>query len=179
MKFLITMIFLWSSLALGSDLTPELRAVQDEELFKPHIGFAAGMSNPEGSFNAGETFSLEYGLQPYIPFSYTVKASYGDYFDGDRNFSRMSFLLEGKYNFGGETPIIRHSYIGLGAGPAWESGSIDNGMGFVFYPQIGFDLPLRSVVEAPVSFGLNSSYLVSTSATPDTFNVTGVVKYWY
>lgn len=180
MKTIITsFVFLLTTLGMASDITPEIRLIEDEALYSPHFGASFGTSSPEGSFNTTQNFGLEFGLQPIIPFSYTIKANYAEFADGDRNLSRTIVSIEGKYNFGGKIPVVKHSYVGLGAGPAWEAGSVDDDLAFIFYPQVGFDLPLQSVVDAPISFGLNSSYIVSTRSTPDTFNLNGVVKYWY
>ncbi len=183
MKMRLTVIaalsFFISNLAIAGPITPEVRVVQNEELYQPHIGFGAAVSNPEGSYNPGGQYTLEFGLQPIIPFSYSLKAGYGYYTDGAANFSRTSLIFEGKYNFGGDLPIIEYSYIGLGAGTAWEDSTTDEGLAFVYYPQIGFDIPLRSLLDAPISAGLNYNYLVSTRSLPDTANLAAVVKYWY
>lgn len=163
----------------SSDLTPELKTVADDELYQPHIGLGAALSSPEGAFNPGGQYTLEFGLQPIIPLSYTVKAGYGYYTDGPANFSRTSLILEGKYNFGGTIPVIRHTYVGLGLGPAWEDTTLDEGLALIVYPQAGFDIPLKAWIGEPVSAGLNLNYMVSTRNTPDTTNLAAVVKYWY
>ena len=85
MALISTLFFTQLSLAVES--TPEVRAVYNEDMHMPHIGFSAGASTPEGSFDAGGTYSLEFGLQPIIPFSYVVKATYADYQDGATNFN--------------------------------------------------------------------------------------------
>lgn len=165
--------------AMASDITPELRAVTHEELYKPHLGVAAGWSQPEGSYQSSGVYSIEYGIQPYIPFSYTIKGLFAEYIDGDTSFNRTSLILEGKYNFGGTIPLIKYSYVGLGLGPAWEDGSVDDGLALAFYPQVGFDWPLKKWLGEPISLGMNANYLISSRSTADTFNLTGVVKYWY
>lgn len=178
--FAIIAALFFTQLSIASETTPEIRAVYNEEMQMPHIGFAVGTSSPDAGFDAGGVYSLEYGLQPIVPFSYAVKATYAGYSDAADNFNRTSLTIEGKYNFGGTIPVVRHSYVGIGVGPAWESGSVDDeGLALVFYPQAGFDLPLESIVQAPISFGLNANYLVASRSLPDTFNLTGVIKYWY
>ncbi len=181
LSLICSLIFCFCSpvLAQSDDVTPEIRAVTTEEMYQPHIGIGAAVSSPEGSFNPGGLYSIEFGLQPVIPFSYAVKIGYGYYTDDDANFSRTSLVLEGKYNFGGNIPVIKYTYVGLGLGPAWEDSTVDEGMAVAFYPQVGFDIPLKSILNDTWSIGVNYNYLISSRSTPDTSNLSGVVKYWY
>ena len=176
---LIAILFFISSFCFADDLTPELRAATTDELRKPHIGLNAGVGSPEGSFNPGGQYSIEYGLQPYIPFGLAIEGGYAYFTDNAANLSRTSLLLKGSYNFGGDIPVIRYSYIGLATGAAWEDSTLSEGLAILVVPQIGFDIPIENLVEAPLSLGFNGAYTISSRGTPDVFTASGVVKYWY
>lgn len=176
---LISFLFPLSAFS-ASDLTPSLKESVNEEMRKPHLGFQAGASNPDGNYNSSGKYSVTYGFQPYIPISFGVEAGFANYTQDTGTFNRTSVLLKAQYNFGGTMPLVQYSYVGLGLGPAWEDSSANNDFGFALIsePNIGFDIPLRNIKQ-PLSLGLNLSLLTSSRATPDTVNISGVVKYWY
>ncbi len=167
--------------AIESDVTPEIRAVQEDSQFKPHVGLGVGFGDPNGTLDAGGNYTLEAGFQPVIPLSiigdFTVE-NYND--DGVGKLVRNRFFVKANYNFGGNIPFIRYTYVGLGAGPMWEDTNIDNELAFGLMPHAGFDYPLNNVIDrSPLSLGANVSHLYSSSDTPDVFAVRGMVKYWY
>lgn len=157
----------------------ESRSVVDDQMHRPHIGINAGVGSPEGSFNPGGQYSLEFGLQPYIPFGLAVEAGYSYFTDDAANLSRTSLLLRGSYHLGGDIPVIKYSYLGLGVGTAWEDSTVDEGLAAIVVPQLGFDFPLERLFSAPVSLGINASYTISSRSTPDVFTTSGAIKYWY
>lgn len=185
MKNLLQIIILsvLPALALNvsaSEITPELRTVSNDSEFKPHVGFSAGLGTPEGDLNSGGNYALEIGYQPMIPLSLSVEYSLANYDNsGPTKLVRQSLLAKGAYNFGGSTPLIRYSYVGLGIGPMYEDTNIDDGWALGVLPNLGFDYPIDDLTDTPLSLGINTSYLVTSSDSPDVFAVSGVVKYWY
>lgn len=169
------------AMAIESDVTPEIRAVQEDSQFKPHVGLGLGFGDPNGTLDAGGNYSIEAGFQPVIPLSiigdFTVE-NYNQ--EGPGKLVRNRFFVKANYNFGGDIPFIRYTYVGLGAGPMWEDTNFDNELAFGLMPNAGFDYPLDHVIDrSPLSLGANVSHLYSSSDTPDVFAVKGVVKYWY
>jgi len=165
--------------AFASDLTPEVRAVQDKQAYKPHLGVKLGIADPEGSADAAAEVSATIGFQPVIPFSVGLESSFVKFNDDPSGLERTSLMVYGNYNFGGDIPIIKHSYVGVSAGPAWENEKNDEGLALVWVHTIGFDQPLTSLTREPLTIGASASYLISTRSTPDSLNLAGVIKYWY
>ena len=171
---------LMPQLGHASDITPELRAVNKQSDYVPHVGLSLGVGAPEGSLNAGENYALEIGFQPYIPFGTAMELSRAEYSAANQKLNRTSLLLKGAYNFGGTIPIVRHSYVGLGLGPVWEERRRGTNVALGFLPNLGFDYPLKDVFSnTPLSVGVNASYLLTSSGEPSVFAMNGVLKYWY
>ncbi len=173
-------LFLFHLPALASDLTPELRTVSSDTQLKPHVGLSAGFGDPEGDINPGGNYALEVGYQPIIPLSIALELAVSHYpIEGPEKLNRTSAIIKTAYNFGGQIPVIRYGYVGLGVGPMWEDRAVQNEMALAIMPQLGFDYPIEGLADQPLSLGLNVSQLFSSSDTPDTFAMAGVIKYWY
>ncbi|MCH2535699.1 MAG: hypothetical protein MK008_14755 [Bdellovibrionales bacterium] len=163
--------------SFADDLTPELREAVNEEMQRPHFGLMFGVSTPEDDLEPGGQYNIAFGLQPYVPFSLSVEAGYASYKGEESSLNRTSLLIKGQYNFGGNIPIIEHSYVGLGLGPAWETSKTGDGVAFITLPNVGFDIPLRT--QQPLSLGINVSSLLSSRDSADTLTTSAVLKYWY
>jgi hypothetical protein len=88
-------------------------------------------------------------------------------------------LAKGTYNFGGTTPLIRYSYLGVGLGPVWDN--IENTLhtSFGVAPLLGFDIPLTSEDNSRFSLGAAGSYLFVNNTMPDAVTVNATAKYWF
>lgn len=156
----------------------------DQADWKPHVGAILGMANPEGNFDSAVNYGIDIGFQPYIPFGAGLELSSGE---SDRNnnvgarehLRRTLVLARGTYNFGGDLPLIRHSYVGALLGPTIDSNSSYEGVHLGLGPALGFDIPLRDQTQKALSLGLNAKYLLVNDAAPDLFALNGVVKYWF
>ena len=151
--------------------------VQRTNEYRTHFGINAGINNPEGSRGATPELGIDVGYQPYIPFGIGAELSTSR-FDGadDEMHKRVTLLGRGTYNFGGETPVIRYSYVGLAAGPVF----LHDGTEFGIAPVMGFDIPLfDKSVEDSVSLGFITKYLFVTSKDPDSLMTSAAVKWWY
>lgn len=160
---------------------PEVRPVETESEFRPHVALMAGVSTPEGRYNTNAEYGLDVGYQPYIPFSIAAELSSATYNgEGDNtDLTRTKLLAKGQYNFGGEVMILKDSYIGLGIGPSYETANGSDVLYMSMMPNLGFDIPLDRKPEHFVSVGANARYLITNSDGPDVFALNGVMKYWF
>lgn len=162
---------------------PEPRLANEKTELKPHVGLKGGVANPEGDFDATSEYGLEIGYQPYIPFSVGLElTTMSSNRANASNLNRTKALAKANYNFGGTTPIIRSSFVGMGLGPVVDS----EGGETVFRPALGlltgFDIPLShtgQIVPQSFTLGANLSYLFVGNNGADTFGLNAVAKYWF
>jgi len=162
----------------ASSTLPTPRAVATYEELKPHVGLVAGSATPEGHYDTGTEYGIEVGYQPYIPFGVGLQLTRMDADSsrsGGEDLERTAALFRGTYNFGGTTPFLRSTYLGLEAGLIFKSGSTS----LASAPVVGFDIPLQPEAHRFVSLGANARYLIVEGGEPDAFSVNGAVKYWY
>lgn len=146
---------------------------------RPHVGLIAGVTDPNGSFRSTAEYGLDVGYQPYIPFGIGAELTHSrTRSDSDELLDRTSLLFKGTYNFGGTTPVIKDSYIGLGAGPVLKNDGTD----VAIAPLIGFDIPLKDETNKDrnfLSLGAHAKYMIVSSSDPSGLSVNAVLKYWY
>ncbi len=162
---------------------PEVRAVSSSSEYKPHVGINVGVASPEGSFRNVPGYGIEAGYQPMIPFGLGIEVTS---FSSDRsigseqdNLNRTTALVKGTYNFGGDIPVLRESFVGLGVGPVFDSHSTWNGTHFGIAPVLGFDIPLIQAKQNYMSLGLSAQYVFVSGPSPDGFSLNGAAKYWF
>lgn len=147
-------------------------------LQRPHFGITAGVSTPEGNYDSSGEIGLNFGYQPYVPFGIgaSISATRNEPRDSRPDIERTTVLGRATYNFGGETPVIRHSWVGVAAGPVFS----DDGTDFAAAPILGFDIPVSSELTGSfLSVGAEAQYLVVSNEQPDSLGVNAVVKFWY
>lgn len=146
---------------------------------RPHVGLVAGVADPEGSFKSTAEYGVDVGYQPYIPYGLGAEITHSSTrSDSDELLERTNVLIKATYNFGGTTPVIKDSYIGLATGPVFKNDGTD----IAIAPLIGFDIPLKDESNHERNFfslGAHAKYLVVSSSDPDGLSVSGVLKYWY
>jgi hypothetical protein len=163
-----------------SKTMPSMREAQTQAELKPSIGLSAGITDTNDNRRNAPSWAVEAGFQPYIPFGVALEVGgyVSDHKDNTPSLTRTKLLVKGNYNFGGDTPVIKDSYVGLGIGPVWDNVAhrIDTELGIA--PQIGFDIPLG---QAPSNFtlGANANYMFVGGAKPDVFALNGIAKYWF
>lgn len=163
---------------------PQPRAIANSSELKPHVGVHLGVANPQGDMNSGVGYGIEYGYQPYIPVGVALEISgLSTDSQNENDINRAKVLLKGTYNLGGTVPIIKNSYAGIGAGPVLDTAAdgITRGrMGIA--PLAGFDIPIATAgtsEEKNVSLGANAHYLFVSHDAPNSFELAGMMKYWF
>jgi hypothetical protein len=155
---------------------PVVKTVENHEESRMHLGLNLGINSPEGKRGSTPELGVEIGFQPLIPFGLSLELSTSK-FDGadDEMHKRTTLLAKGTYNFGGDAPIVRYSYLGLGTGPVF----LNDGMEFGFAPLMGFDIPLYGETDHSCSVGFVAKYLFVTTNDPDSLITSAAVKYWF
>lgn len=144
----------------------------------PHIGLMVGRTEPEGRYNSSAEYGIDIGFQPYVPFGVGLEATFSELDSQltDAKEERGLVLAKVTYNLGGNIPVIKDSYFGLGVGATIE----DTVVTLASAPVIGFDIPIRDRDDqASVSIGANAKFLTVEGDEPDAASLNGVVKYWY
>ena len=146
---------------------------------RPHIGLIAGVASPEGSFKSAAEYGIDAGYQPYVPFGLGAEITHSrTRSDVDELLDRTTLLIKGTYNFGGTTPVIKDSFVGLGVGGIAKNDGTD----FAVAPLVGFDIPLeaeKSKERNMMSLGASAKYTFVSSSDPNGLSVNAVLKYWY
>lgn len=151
---------------------PEPQAIESKDQYKIHMGLTAGVSSPRGDADSSPEFGINVGFQPYVPFGLGAEVITAEL--ANTNIQRTSILARGTYNFGGDIPVLRSSYLGGTAGPMFVDGQTEWSAG----PLIGFDIPLQNQASNFLSLGLQAKYLWTTN-TQDALSAGLALKYWY
>lgn len=151
---------------------------------RPHIGLTLGTMNPDNNYSTAFEYGVDAGFQPWVPFGVGLEVSFvsTDRAQGarDQSLNRVTILPRVTYNLGGNIPVIRSMYLGLGAGAIIDDGSPNQGAHLGVAPLAGFDIPLvENRTRDFVSLGLSTKYLLVSGPSPDAFSINGLVKYWF
>ncbi len=183
-KFIPVAVFTMSVLLLtshayavkdGQSVLPKQRPIEQASELRPHVGLIAGVAQPEGSGVSSAEYGLDVGYQPYIPYGAGLEYTHSRIDDGFATKNRDTVMVKASYNFGGTTPVIKDSWVGLGLGTVLKS----DGTSLVAAPMVGFDIPIQKDEQKFVSLGASSRYSIVNDGEADTFSLSGVVKYWY
>ncbi len=161
-----------------SSTFPEAHPLADSSQSHPHFGIKGGFSNPEGSYHSAPELGAEIGFQPYVPFGLgaVYTSSRNGSIGSGRDLERSSVLARATYNFGGDIPVIKESWVGLAGGPVFRADGTD----FGYAPVIGFDIPLRE--ESKLTFfslGADAKYLTVRGDQASNLSVDANLKYWF
>jgi hypothetical protein len=172
-------VLTFSSLQLSaqsqqSKTLPNPRPVYSRSEYQPHIGLVGGVINTNNTGENEGEYGLDIGYQPYIPLGLGLEATRSDSADtdGQKN-ERTSILAKASYNFGGNSSIIRNSYVGAALGSILRQ---DNSY-FAGGPLLGFDVPVTD--DDKLSLGANAKYLMIDGTEPDALSVNAAIKYWF
>lgn len=172
--------FAWAQ--TNSSTLPEPTEATTVDQQKPHIGARLGIADSEGGYSGAAEYGVEAGFQPYIPYGAAIEITNFTSEDDGGDLNRTKVLARGTYNFGGTNMIIRHSYLGLGIGPVFDTVPGDSDVRLGTDLQAGIDFPLNAVgliARKSVSLGATANYLFVSNSGVDTFGVNGLLKYWF
>ncbi len=151
------------------------RAVTETSEYKPHFGLQAGSNSPEGSNRTGAEIGFDIGYQVYIPYGIGLMYSHTTFENSNyKNEQRDELMAKGTYNFGGDIPVIRNSYIGLAAGTS----SNDGANTLIAAPLLGFDIHVGEVRDTGLSVGALAKYIIYADDNADSTTLSGVLKFW-
>ncbi len=163
-----------------SSLMPSGHEATTKSEQKPSVGIMSGITDTHDNRRNGTSWGIEAGYQPYVPFGVALQLSgyVSDHKEEMPTLTRTILLAKVNYNLGGDIPVIKDSYFGLGLGPVMDNvaNTIDTELGVA--PQIGFDIPLGPE-PATFSLGANANYMFVGGSKPDVFALNGVAKYWF
>lgn len=174
-----------SAHAADEYLTPEERSFQERrnentyDTFsrgQPHIGAIGGISGLPGD-NTGGLLGVDVGFQAVDAISLGANFAMAGM---AQDYERMTLFGKAAYNFSGDLPVIRYSFLGANVGwirdsveifPGFEATDNYLGVGPVF----GFDQPFSRYWTG----GLEAKYIFNfEDETPNSLVVLAAVKYW-
>ncbi len=153
---------------------PEPHSVANSRMSKIHMGLMTGMTNPNGDAESSVEYGINVGFQPYVPFGLGAEVTTSEL--DNSKVQKTNLLVRGTYNLGGDIPVLRSSYLGVLAGPMFQSE--DGDTEFSVGPTLGFDIPLQDKSNDFLSLGLSTKYLYTTEVQ-DSFAASLALKYWY
>lgn len=154
---------------------PELKSEGGSEK-KWSAGIASGVNSPTGGLASSAEYGVIVGFQPTMNMSTALSAN-TTRLDTSNDVRQTNILFRSSYVFGGDVPVLKNSYVGVGAGPVIISNSKIRWAGA---PIVGFDIPLSSKSHDYLSLGLEAKYMFITKTdVPDLFASALAVKYWF
>ena len=151
------------------------RPIANASEWKPHVGFLVGAAQPESSGKTASEVAIDVGFQPYIPFGLGAEVSHSRIDNGNSTQERNTIWAKGNYSFGGATPVLKNSYVGVALGVVFKP----DGTSLAVAPLLGFDIPMKEMAQGMFSLGANMKYAIVADNELDTLILSGVVKYWY
>ncbi len=148
---------------------------------KPSIGLMVGTFVPDDGSVATTNVGIDFMFQPRIPFAFGVEATHAEpeSTKTGKRLKHTSVLAKAQYNFGGTIPVIRSSFVGIGAGVQVQESDTK----FAAAPIVGFDIPLKNDNEVShVSLGANAKYMYvegNEDVDSNAVSLNGVLKFWY
>jgi hypothetical protein len=153
---------------------PESRAGEGSEL-RWSAGVASGINSPKGDATSSTEYGLVIGFQPMASIGAGIEAN-TTRLNTDNDVRQTNVLLRSAYNIGGDIPVLRSSFIGVGLGPVFVSSRVR----WAGAPLVGFDIPLSSKSHDYLSLGLEAKYLFITNTdVPYLFASALALKYWF
>lgn len=168
-----------------SNVFPTPTEVTRQDEWKPHVGLKTGYAGTRNDFDSAVEYGIDLGFQPYIPYGFGFElARYTTDREVDaqtEDLERTKLMARGTYNFGGQTPVIRHSYVGASLGAIFDRIDGEDSTKAGIAPVIGFDIPLAEVPDTGkiLSLGASAAYLIVDGSNPDVFSMNGQLKYWF
>lgn len=183
-KFIIIAASCFSLTAFAEDSDSGFLSMKKPNMFtseyKPHFGLLAGVVTPEGDGSDESNVGLDIGYAP-TKENFTLGLEYGftQFGEGDAKEDVHNILVKPGYSFGGDTMIIKHSWVALGVGAYLT----DSDTLLVASPMIGFDIPVTAQDKEYLTLGANARFNFVEEQDDvdenDSMAINGAVKYWY
>ena len=181
-KFLLAVVVLSGSIsAFGQydstegrmeETLPEAK-VEEDTNYKWNIGLISGVNSPEGDVTSSVEYGVTTNFEPVKHLGLGVDVNTSELDDANQN-QRTFVQFKTAYVVGGDTPVLKNTYVGVVGGPIFEDNKVHWGYG----PLAGMDFPLSSRSHDYMSLGLTAKYLINQD-TPDSLSAGAAIKYWF
>lgn len=138
-----------------------------------NMGLTGGGENPNGVFRTKTQLGVVANSQQIEGAGFGAEVNTTQLDDADKT-RRTLALAQAAYRMGGDIPLIKDTYVAVGAGPAFVKSKVR----WAVAPAVGFDVPLNNKIHETISLGLNARY-VGVNSSPDSYVGSAAVKYWY
>jgi hypothetical protein len=148
---------------------------EERPLARNHVraGLLTGVNSPNDA-NATIAYGVTATMQPYEHLAVGLDADTSRMDDGS-NAQRSTALVNALYVLGGDVPVLRTVYAGVGAGFVVLPSKFRLG----YAPTVGFDVPFDNTKNHDfLSLGLTAKYLVNPDI-PNALGVAASLKYWF
>lgn len=171
------------SLSVPAMAETNLNSPTNTEAGKPHVGVVLGYGDITGETKGAFNYGVDAGYQISRPWSLglqvnTMKSDLGA---SGADLRRWSILPKVTYNFGGDQPVIKSSFIGAKFGAVIDRISVggdgENTSRFGLAPVIGFDEPIAENWTAGVE--LSYLFVFGPEMSNDSLHALGALKYWF
>ncbi|MGZ3807616.1 MAG: hypothetical protein ACXVCE_05980 [Bacteriovorax sp.] len=152
---------------------PEMKEESAATRLKWRAGVTTGVNSPKGDIGATTEYGVTTAFQPFGNFGFGLDAGTSRLDDANKE-QRTIVMVNGLYNIGGDIPVLRTSYFGVGGGPVIFSQKVKWG----YAPVAGFDVPLNHKSHDFLSLGLTAKYLINPF-TPNSLSAAAALKYWF
>lgn len=162
-----------------STTLPKLQKSTQGEL-KPHVGIQIGHADSGSSYGGATSYGVEVGYQPYVPLAAALELQNFSNDGAGNKLDRTSLMAKGTYNFGGNLPILRNTFVGAGLGPIFDTaGADETNVGAKVLAGLDFPLTASGMTqEKSFSLGATAQYLAVMNAS-NSFIVNAQLKYWF
>lgn len=141
--------------------------------YKWNAGIISGVNSPNGEVTSSAEYGVTTSFEPMGNIAVGLDATSSLLDDKDQN-QRTIVQLKGAYVVGGDIPVLRTSYLGIGVGPVF----VDNKVHWGYSPLAGFDVPLSNKTHDYMSLGVVAKYLFNPD-TPNSLTAGAALKYWF
>jgi hypothetical protein len=139
------------------------------------LGVIGGVNSPLSSrMNSSADGGVAIAFQPGASFGVGAQVTTSELKDENRN-QRTVALLQTAYRIGGDTPVLKGMFLGVGGGPVFIS---SKSVEWAVAPVVGVDIPLSSKAHDIVSIGLDAKFVGITNSA-DSYVGSAAIKYWY
>ncbi|MGE0527935.1 MAG: hypothetical protein AB7G93_04195 [Bdellovibrionales bacterium] len=161
---------------------PELPGSTASAGWHPSVGLRGGYADLNEGYDDAFAYGVESNLVTWGPLMGGLAASRYETEEALTDLERTSLMAQMAYRLGGTIPVVRDSFIGLGAGAVWDDVNGDLDTEFGLEPSVGFDIPIQRTEARYFTLGAMANYLIlpaDNEDNPESVALNGTVKYWF